>query len=179
MPTPEYVLKLRESVGHAPLPLPGVTAIVLQDVPPGAPLTEVPKVLLVKRADSGAWAPVEGIAEPGEEPHLAAIREVKEETGLDVQVEALLGVGALDPVEYPNGDVVNFMVTAMHCKVTGDPEVATVNDDENTDIGWFSVMQMPPMAPHQRLLIGDAVAQLRRPEGFTPRMGFHKRDRLR
>ena len=178
MPTPDFVLKLREKVGNDPLLLPGVTAVVLQDVPPGAPISEVPKVLLVKRADNGEWTPVTGIVDPGEEPHAAAVREVLEETGVHVKVEALLGVGAVGPVEYPNGDVTFYMDTAVRCSVIGDP-TARVGDDESTDVGWFSVMQMPPMKPRFRLVIGDAVANLRRPAGFAPRLGFQKRDRLR
>ncbi|MDO4928270.1 MAG: NUDIX domain-containing protein [Corynebacterium sp.] len=178
MATPEFVLGLREKIGHDLLFLPGVTAIVIRDVPSDAPITEVPEVLLVQRADDQQWTPVCGIVEPGEEPHNAAIREAKEETGLDIRVDALLGVGAVGPVTYPNGDVVQYMDTAMRCTVEGADE-PYVADDESMNVGWFSVMQLPPMKPRFRLQIGDAVAQLRRPEGFRPRMGFAKRDRTR
>ncbi|CAB1001662.1 NUDIX domain-containing protein [Corynebacterium diphtheriae] len=178
MPTPDFVLQLREKIGNDPLFLPGVTAVVIKDVPEGAPITAVPEVLLVKRADNGEWTPVTGIIDPGEQPHSAAVREVKEETGLDVTVEALLGVGAVGPVTYPNGDVSHYMDTAMRCVVVGD-STPRIGDDENTEVRWFSVMQMPPMKPRFRLVVGDAVAQLRRPEGFRPRMGYEKRERRR
>lgn len=93
MPTPNFILKIRDKIGHDPLFLPGVTAIVIKDVPEGAPITAVPEVLLVKRSDNGEWTPVTGIVDPGEQPHAAAVREVKEETCVDVTVDALLGVG--------------------------------------------------------------------------------------
>ncbi len=178
MPTPEFVVVLREKIGHDQLWLPGVTAVILKDVPPNAPITAVPEVLLVRRADNGEWTPVTGIVDPGEEPHHAAVREAKEEVGLDIQVEALLGVGAVGPVTYTNGDVSSYMDTAMRCSVIGS-DTPVISDDENVEVGWFSVMQMPPMKPRFRLIVGDAVAQLRRPEGFRPRMGYTKRDRAR
>lgn len=90
MPTPDFILRLREKVGNQELWLPAVTAVVVRDVPPGAPIWAVPEVLLVKRADNGEWTPVCGISDPGEEPHVTAVREVKEETLLDARVEALL-----------------------------------------------------------------------------------------
>ena len=39
------------------------------------------------------WGPISGICEPGEEITATALREVKEEIGLDGRIEALLGVG--------------------------------------------------------------------------------------
>lgn len=175
MATPEFILKLREKVGHEQLWLPGVTAVVVRPVPPGAPIFQVPDVLLVRRSDNGEWTPVTGIVDPGEQPHVAAVREVKEETGLDVQVEALLGVGAVGPVEYENGDVTSYMDTAIRLSVVGDDK-PYVADDESTEVGWFEISQLPPMKPRFRLVIADAVAQMKHPTGFRPRMGYEKRN---
>ncbi|HIW95871.1 MAG TPA: NUDIX domain-containing protein [Candidatus Corynebacterium gallistercoris] len=180
MPTPEFIVTLREKIGHAELWLPGVTAIVLKDVPDDAPIWAVPEVLLVKRADDGQWTPVTGIVDPREEPHDAARREVVEETGLHVEVEALLGVGQVGPVEYPNGDVTSYMDTAVRCRVVAGPDgtfndAPWVADDESTQVGWFPISQLPPMQPRFRLVIADAAAQLKHPEGFRPRMGYRKR----
>ncbi len=175
MPTPDFILRLREKIGTDELWLPAVTAVVIRDVPPGAPLWEVPSVLLVKRADNGEWTPVCGICEPGEDPQVTAVREVKEETLIDARVEALLGVGAIGPVTYDNGDVTRYMDTAMRLSVVGSDEAA-VGDDESTDVGWFSVAQLPPINPRFRMVIADAVAQMKHPGGFRPRMGYRKRD---
>lgn len=176
MPTPDFVLSLREKIGHEHLLLPGVTAIVIKDVPADAPLWAVPEVLMVKRSDNGIWTPITGIVDPLEEPHVTACREVAEETGLNVQVKALLGVGQVGPMTYPNGDEVSFIDTSFRCEVTpGTPDEPRIGDEESSDVGWFSIAQLPPTLPRFRLVIADAVAQLRHPTGFTPRFGYVKR----
>ena len=70
--TPDFVLALREKIGHDPLWLTGVTAVVLRDR----------QVLLVRRSDNGEWTPVTGIVDPGEQPAAAAVREVLEEANV-------------------------------------------------------------------------------------------------
>ncbi|WKD59654.1 NUDIX hydrolase [Corynebacterium caspium] len=175
MAIPEFIKALRAKVGPEKLWLPGVTVIVVRDVPEGAPIWTTPAVLLVKRADTGEWTPVTGIVDPDEQPHDAAVREVKEETGLDVRIEALLGVGAVGPVTYPNGDVSSYVDTCYRAVLASERDLPRVGDDENTEVGWFEVMQLPKMDPRFRLNCADAVAQLRRPEVFRPRMGYHKR----
>ncbi|WCZ32892.1 NUDIX hydrolase [Corynebacterium massiliense] len=175
MPTPDYILDLREHVGNKQLFLPACTAIILRPVPAGAPIWEVPKVLLVKRADNGRWTPVAGICEPGEEVSETAVRETKEEVGLDATVEALLGVGKVGPVTYPNGDECLFMDTTMRLSVPHDAE-PVISDEENTEAQWFSVAQLPDSVDRRaRLCIADGVAQMRHPAGFKPRMGYRKR----
>lgn len=176
MPTPDFIVSLREKIGHEQLWLPGVTAVVVRDVQPDAPIWAVPEVLLAQRADNGDWTPVCGICEPGEQPHDTAVREVMEETGVSARVEALLGVGAVGPVTYDNGDVTSYMDTAMRLSVVGD-DTPVVGDDESVDVGWFPISQLPPISPRFRMVIADAVAQMKHPQGFRPRMGYEKRGR--
>lgn len=175
MATPEFILSLREKIGHEQLWLPGITAVVVRDVPPGAPIQQLPEVLLVKRSDNGQWTPITGIVDPNEQPHDAAVREVKEETGLDVTVEALLGTGAVGPVTYPNGDVASYLDISVRCAVVGS-DAPYIGDDESVEVGWFQISQLPPMKPRFRLIIADAVAQLKHSAGYKPRMGYHKRN---
>ena len=85
MATPEFILRLREKIGHDPLWLIGITAYVENDEG---------KILLGQRADTGEWALVYGINEPGEEPAVTVIREVLEETGVDVVPTDLVRVRA-------------------------------------------------------------------------------------
>ena len=170
-----FINQLREKIGHEQIFVPACSAIIIRDVPADAALWEVPSVLLVKRSDNGTWTPVEGICEPGEEITTTALREVKEEVGLDAKVEALLGVGQSGPVTYPNGDECTFMGTALRVSVADGAE-PVISDEENTEAGWFSVAKLPDsVSRRHRLMIADAVAQMKHPRGFAPRMGWMKR----
>lgn len=135
MPTPDFVLELRRHVGHAPLWLHGVTAVVVDGS----------RVLLGRRADTGAWAPITGIIDPGEQPAVAAAREVLEETGVVVEVERLASVGSSPLMEHVNGDLAQYLDLTFACRyVSGEPHVA---DEESTDVRWFDPDALPPMAP--------------------------------
>ena len=100
----------------------------------------------------------------------------KEEISLDGRIKALLGVGQVGPVTFPNGDQCMFMDTAIRVSVADDAE-PVVSDEENLDAQWFSVAQMPTsVSARHRMIIGDAVAQMKHPQGFRPRMGYVKRN---
>ena len=85
MATPEFIVSLRQKIGHDMLWLPGVSIVVVD---------EADRLLLGRRADNGRWAVVSGIPEPGEQPAVAIQRECLEETGVDVEVLAITGVTA-------------------------------------------------------------------------------------
>ena len=64
-------------------------------------------VLLQRRADSGNWALPGGTMDIGETLGQCVIREVKEETGLDIEITGLLGIYT-DPqhvIAYADGEI--------------------------------------------------------------------------
>lgn len=131
---PDFILRLREKVGHDLLWLPGVTAVVLDGE----------QVLLQRRADTFQWSPIGGIVEPGEHPAVTAEREVLEETGVACRVESLVWVTVTEPVEYANGDRAQYVDHVFRCRYL-DGE-ARVTDDESLRVGWFSTRRLPDMA---------------------------------
>jgi ADP-ribose pyrophosphatase YjhB (NUDIX family) len=146
MPTPQFVLALRAKVGHDPLPLHGVTAVVLDDDR---------RVLLVRRADNGQWALVTGCLEPGEQPAAGALREIEEETGVIASAERLLSVVALPLTTFLNGDQAHWLNVTFRCQaVSGE---ARVNDDESVDVGWFCLDDLPDIPGRHLLSIRDAL----------------------
>lgn len=61
------------------------------------------RLLLEKRSDCGRWGLPGGRIEPGETVEQTARREVKEETGLDIEVTSLIGV-----YSHPVGRIVQY-----------------------------------------------------------------------
>jgi len=132
VPTPEFVLRIREGIGHALLPMAGVTGVVLDDDG---------RVLLGRRADTGGWSLPSGILEPGEQPGPALAREILEETRVVVQVQALTSVWAQPPMRYPNGDIAQYVDLTFRCRAVGGE--AAVGDDESLEVGWFDLDALP------------------------------------
>ena len=107
MSTPEFVLELRKKIGHDLLWLNGVTGCVLN---------EHGQLLLGRRSDTGEWAMVYGINEPGEQPADTVVREIKEETGIDAIVTDLVAVTSSNKVlTYANGDNTMYMDHSFLC----------------------------------------------------------------
>ncbi|MDO4901375.1 NUDIX domain-containing protein [Actinomyces sp.] len=135
MATPEFIVSLREKIGHEQLWLPGVSVVVV--APDG-------RLLLGRRSDNGAWAVVSGIPEPGEQPAVAARRECLEETGVDAEILGVAGVSAGAPITFPNGDRCVFMDITFAARADAAAVArARVADEESTAVGWFAPEALP------------------------------------
>lgn len=148
MPIPGFITDLRAHIGHRPLWLSGVSAVVRDDAG---------RILLTRRADTGEWAVVSGVLEPGEEPARAIRREIGEETGIDAEIVRLTSVDVTPLITYPNGDQTRYLdVCFLARHLGGEPRVA---DDENTDVAWFTPDSLPAdLADTSRLRIEKALA---------------------
>jgi ADP-ribose pyrophosphatase YjhB (NUDIX family) len=145
MATPDFILALREKIGTAPLWLSGVTAVVVRG----------DDLLLVRHADNGEWTPVTGIVDPGEEPAVAAAREVLEEADVHAVVERLAWVHVTDMYTYPNGDQTSYIDIVFRLRwESGDPHPA---DGENTEARWFPRDALPELSRDMRQRIDTAL----------------------
>lgn len=151
MTIPDFVVELRKKIGNDLLWMPGVTAVVLREGN-----GEESQVLLVRRADNGAWTPVTGIVDPGEQPAVAALREVLEETGVVAQAELLVRVHSQAPTKHVNGDLAQYLDLTFRCAyVSGNAHPA---DGENSAVQWFALDALPDMSAGMRKRIAVAVA---------------------
>ena len=99
----DYVKYIRERVGHDTINLTGVNVLIIN---------KDNKLLLQKRGTFPfKWGLVGGITELGESLEATAIREAKEETGLNIKELELLGTTSGEDcfIDFPNGDKAFFI----------------------------------------------------------------------
>ncbi|GAA0581210.1 NUDIX domain-containing protein [Streptomyces crystallinus] len=124
-------------------------------------------ILLQRRRDNGLWALPGGGMEMGDSLPGAAVREVKEETGLDVEITGLVGTYT-DPrhvIAYSDGEVRRQFNVCFTARITGGTLAVS---DESTDLRFVAPAELDSLAIHhtQRLRLQHFLAN--RP---TPYLG--------
>lgn len=102
-------------------------------------LNDQNQVLLGRRAidpSKGKWDVIGGFLNLGEHPTQGAIREAKEETGLDVKIEKLLGI-FMDTYGDTGYSTLNICYTAT--VVGGEPKP----NDDAAELKWFDISNLP------------------------------------
>ena len=140
---PNYIKWLRSKVGHEKIILIFAGGCIFNDKG---------EVLLQKRADSNQWGFPGGAVELGETPQMAAIREVKEETGLDVEVGDLIGIYTEFNMEYPNGDKAQSICIAYELKMVRGH--LSCDKDETLELKYFPLDDTPKLfcKQHEELM---------------------------
>lgn len=112
------------------------------------------RIVLIRRRDNDLWALPGGGMQLGESIVDSAVREVKEETGLDVEVTGLIGVytNPHHVMAYTDGEVRQQFSLCFTTRLLGGDLVA---DSESTDIAWTPSQDVPSlnMHPSMRLRI--------------------------
>lgn len=138
-------LKIEERIGEERPVCPSCEWIFFPDpkVAVAAVIQKQDKVLLVKRAYNpfrGKWMLPAGFVDAGEDPEKAAIREVHEETNLEIEIKDLMMV--LSGQEYDKG----AHIIIVYRGEVRDGELAA--GDDAADAGYFSRKSLPPLAFH-------------------------------
>ena len=127
MPLSPYVARVRRLVGQEVLLLPSVTVVP----------KDADRLLLIRETDSGEWGTIGGTIEIDESPRTAAVREAREEAGIDIAFGNIFGVvgGPEYQVEYPNGDRCSYVAVVFEAEiVAGSP---TPDGKETNAARWF------------------------------------------
>ena len=134
-----YPVFLRKCMGELQHIIP-----ILQDGAAAIIENEKGEILLQRRVDDDNWGLPGGCQELGERFQEVIIREIKEETNLEVKEEDLELLDIISGLsrrkEYPNGDVViNNTALYLVKKYSGD----LIWDDESKDMKFFSLDSLP------------------------------------
>lgn len=113
------------------------------------------KVLLIKRRNvhgAGTWSTPGGHIDFGETPEDCAVREVKEETGVDITGAEFVGV-TNDVFESERKHYLTVWFEAKHA--AGEASVSA--PEEMSELGWFewSSLPSPLFLPLANLLNGN------------------------
>lgn len=134
--------------------------IVGQQSPPlhsvsvaAAVVDEAGRVLVLRRRDNGRWEPPGGVLEIGETIPDGLRREVLEETGLEVEIDALTGV-------YKNMPRA-IVALVFRCRSTGG---ALRTSEEARDFRWLSRIEVSGLlAEAYAVRLTDALDRLAAP----------------
>jgi ADP-ribose pyrophosphatase YjhB (NUDIX family) len=117
------------------------------------------RMLLTRRTDNGRWCLPGGRMDPGESLAETCVREVREETGLEVEVVRLIGLYSSPDVLVVYADGNRRQIVAAHflVRIVG----GTLGlSDETTEAGYFSQDELAALdlMEHHRPRIADGFA---------------------
>jgi ADP-ribose pyrophosphatase YjhB (NUDIX family) len=124
------------------------------------------KLLFVREAADHCWTFPGGWADVGETPSLAVEREVREESGVEVRAERLIGVYDANRVESFLPLFHAYKLVFFCRPLSGEPKPS----NETLEVGYFSLDDLPePLSAHRTTPrhIEDAIEALRNPTSDT------------
>ena len=143
-----HIRRLRELVGNELLVLPGAAVL---------PRDGIGRLLLVRIIETGQWAVIGGAVDPDESPQQAALREAREEAGIELQLGPVLAVlgGPQYRVTYPNGDQSSYVSTVFAATVLAGTPLP--DGEETSEVQWFDPNQLPwsEMGSFAQALLSD------------------------
>jgi ADP-ribose pyrophosphatase YjhB (NUDIX family) len=135
LPPPEVRRRLAAELGHV-TPKVGADAAIFDGDG---------RILLMRRSDDDTWCLPCGWVEPNEAPAAAAVREAREETGLDVQVVELVAV--LSRLASPVSGAHAMVAVVYLCDVVGG---SLQGSHEGPDLRYWAIEDVPVWHPQHR-----------------------------
>lgn len=124
------------------------------------------RILLIRRTDNDLYASPGGTMEFGESLPDAAVRETREETGLDVEITGFVGTYTHPGhvIAYPDGEVRQEFAIVLTARPVGG-QLRT--SSESSQVVWVDPdsLDLYPMHPRTRLRIDHFLQQ------HTPHLG--------
>ena len=128
----DYIHELRQQIGPRKIILNAATTIIEKDG----------KILLQRRTDNGKWGLIGGLMEMNETFQETAIREVLEETGLEVRLDSFLGIFHNHNMVWSSGDQAHVITAFFTASIiSGEPRI----DEESLELRFFGLEEMPPL----------------------------------
>lgn len=122
------------------------------------------RILLHRRRDNDLWSLPGGTMEIGESIAETIIREVKEETGFDVEIKCVVGIytNPRHVIAFSDGEVRQEFSICFSCKIIGGQLSVS---DESTEVAFFKSSDIANLQMHDsiRKRIHDHLARRRTP----------------
>ena len=128
----DYIHELRKEIGHRKIILNCAGALIIRDG----------KILFQRRTDNGKWGLIGGLLEMNETYEATALREIREETGLEVRLDSFLGIFHNHNMVWSNGDAAH-VISAMYTAsiISGEPRI----DEESYELRFFGKEEIPEL----------------------------------
>ncbi len=139
----DYIHDLRKRIGSRKIILNCAGALILRDE----------KILFQRRTDNGKWGLIGGLLEMNETYEEAALREIREETGLKVRLESFLGIYHNHNMVWSNGDAAHVISAYFTAGiVSGEPRI----DEESYELRFFGKDEIPELFAEDHTAVLEA-----------------------
>jgi ADP-ribose pyrophosphatase YjhB (NUDIX family) len=140
-----YIKDIREKVGNDWLILNAACSVIVNDKN---------QILLQKRSDNQLWGLPGGLLELNESIKEGVVREVKEETNLDLEITGFIGIFNNPFMRWRENDYARIISYAFVGKV--NDKLMKINDHESMELKYFNYYDLPRLHSIDTIQIIDA-----------------------